>query len=94
MIVLRIEHEVLSFDAWKKAFDSDPIDRKKSGVRRYHIYQPVDDPKYVIIDLEFDSLSAAQATQTALQNMMTKVIDTLIVAPSIRLLSEMESKEY
>jgi hypothetical protein len=94
MIVLRIEHKVLSFDAWKKAFDSDPIDRKKSGVRRYQIYQPVDDPKYVIIDLECDSLSSAQATQTALQNMMTKAIGTLIVAPSIRILSEMESKEY
>ena len=94
MIILRIEHEVVSFQGWKKAFDSDPIDRRKSGVKRYHIYQPVDDPKYVIIDLEFDNLTEAQMTQKALQSMMTKVVGTLIIGPSIKILSEIESKEY
>ncbi len=94
MIILRIEHEVMNFDGWKKAFDSDPIDRKKSGVKRYHIYQPIDDPKYVIIDLEFDNLSNAQTTQKALQNMMTKVVGQLIIAPSIKILNELESKVY
>jgi len=94
MIILRIEHEVLSFEGWKKAFDSDPIDRKKSGVKRYHIYQPVDNPKYVIIDLEFDNLAQAQMTQTALKNMMTKIVGTLIIGPSIKILTDVESKEY
>lgn len=94
MIILRIEHEVVSFEGWKKAFDSDPIGRKKSGVKRYHIYQPVDDPKYVIIDLEFDDLTEAQMTQKALQNMMTKVVGTLVIGPSIKILSEVESKVY
>jgi hypothetical protein len=94
MIILRVEHEVVSFEGWKKAFDSDPIDRRKSGVKRYHIYQPVDDPKYVIIDLEFDDLTEAQMTQKALQNMMTKVVGTLVIGPSIKILSEVESKTY
>ena len=94
MILLRIEHEVLSFEGWKKAFDSDPIDRKKSGVKRYHIYQPVDNPKYVIIDLEFDNLAQAQMTQTTLKNMMTKIVGTLIIGPSIKILTDVESKEY
>lgn len=40
---LRIEHKVSTYDAWKKAFDSDPINRRRSGVKRYRIYQPVDE---------------------------------------------------
>ena len=36
------------------AFDHDPADRKGSGVRRYRIYRPVDDPHYITLDLEFD----------------------------------------
>jgi len=34
MHILRIEHPVPNFDAWKKAFDSDPLGREQSGVRR------------------------------------------------------------
>jgi hypothetical protein len=41
--------------AWKAAFDSDPVGREKSGVRRYRVLRPVDDPNYVMIELEFDS---------------------------------------
>jgi len=37
MTILRIEHPIPDFDAWKKAFDSDPVGREKSGVRRYQI---------------------------------------------------------
>ena len=48
MTILRIEHKVPNFDGWKKAFDSDPINHKQSGVRRYHIFRPIDDPTYVI----------------------------------------------
>jgi hypothetical protein len=29
MIILRIEHAVPDFEAWKKAFDSDPITGSK-----------------------------------------------------------------
>ena len=60
MFILHIEHKVPNFDGWKKAFESDPINRKKSGVRRYNILRPMDDPNYVIIDLEFESLKAAE----------------------------------
>ena len=56
MIVLQVEHNVSSYDGWKNAFDNDPINRKKSGVKRYQVYQSVEDPNYVVIDLYFDSL--------------------------------------
>jgi ribosomal protein L35AE/L33A len=57
---LRIEHAVPDFDRWKQAFDSDPADRKGSGVRRYQVSRSVEDPNFVMIDLEFDSVQNAQ----------------------------------
>jgi hypothetical protein len=55
MPILRIEHPVPDFDGWKTAFDNDPVGRKQSGVRRYQILRAIDDPNYVMIDLEFDT---------------------------------------
>jgi hypothetical protein len=48
----------------------------------------------VIIDLEFESLSEAQAATVALKKMMTKVLGTLIVGPKISFLNMVESKKY
>lgn len=59
MHVLHIQHAVPDFEGWKRAYDSDPMDRKGSGVRRYHVYRTVADPNLVMIDLEFDSLDEA-----------------------------------
>lgn len=61
MIIVKIEHSVPSFEKWKQAFDRDPADRGGSGVRRYQILRPNDDPNYVMIDLEFDAIAPAQA---------------------------------
>jgi hypothetical protein len=66
MYILRIEHPVPDYDAWKAAFDSDPIGRERSDVRRYRILRPTDDPNYVTVDLEFDS--AGGAVRTALDD--------------------------
>jgi hypothetical protein len=93
MIILQIEHEVPSFEGWKKAFVNDPIDRRKAGVRRYKIYQKTDNPNYVLIDLEFDSLKEAENTFAALQNLWKKVDGEIIIGPKIRILTLVESKE-
>ena len=91
---LRIEHKVPNFDGWKKAFDSDPIDRRKSGIKRYHIYRADDDPLYVIIDLEFDNLSDAQRTLTALRKLWEKVEGSVIFSPKAQILERVESVAY
>ena len=93
MLILRIEHKVADFDGWKKAFDNDPINRKKSGVKRYRVCRPTDDPKYVIIDLEFDSLHDAQATLAALRNLWSKVEGTVMINPKTQILELMEFAE-
>ena len=60
MPTLRIQHSVPSFEGWKRVFDSDPADRKGSGVRRYTVSRSVDDPNLVMIDLEFDDVESAR----------------------------------
>jgi hypothetical protein len=60
MPILHIQHSVPSFEGWKRAFESDPLDRKGSGVRRYHVHRSVADPSFVMIDLEFDTVPEAE----------------------------------
>jgi hypothetical protein len=92
--ILRIEHATRDFDAWKKMFDSDPLGRKKSGVRRYRILKQIDDPNYVMIDLEFDSAGVAESFRSALNNMWhSPEAQKVIVNPELRIAHTIESKE-
>jgi ribosomal protein L35AE/L33A len=94
MIILQIEHKVPNFDGWKKVFESDPIDRKKSGVLSYRIYRPVDDPNYVIIDLQFENLKDAEAALAALRNLWVQAEGKVIISPQARIFDVVESKVY
>lgn len=60
MATLHIEHSIVDFDIWTAAFDRFAGVREQAGVRRHHIQRPVDDPKYVVIDLEFDTVAEAE----------------------------------
>lgn len=94
MVTLQIEHPTPSFDGWKKAFDSDPAGRQKGGVLRYKILRKVDDPNYVIIDLEFDKLNEAENFLTSLQKLWGRVEGTVMNNPQARIIEIVESKEY
>jgi hypothetical protein len=94
MYILRIEHPISDFDGWKRAFDSDPVDREKSGVRRYRVLRPIDDPKYVIIDLEFDTASQAEALLGAMRVVWGRVQGKIIFDPQARTLEVVATKEY
>ncbi len=76
-----MEHPVPDFDGWKKAFDGDPVGRQKSGVRRYWILRPIDDPKYVMIDLEFDTQREAEALLAAMRVVWGRVEGKIITNP-------------
>ena len=93
MILLQIEHTVPNFEGWKKAFESDPINRKKAGVRRYRILRPVDNPNYVIIDLEFDDLKQTEEALAALRNLWAKVEGTVMTSPHTRILEIAEATD-
>lgn len=55
MTTLHIEHPITDFDVWKAAFARFEQARAQSGVRAQRVYRPLDDPRYVVIDLDFDT---------------------------------------
>jgi len=94
MYVLRIEHPVPDFAGWKKAFDGDPIGRERSGVRRYRVSRPIDDEKYVLVDLEFDTSAQAEALLAALRAVWGRVEGKVITSPRARIVEVVETREY
>lgn len=93
MYMLRIEHPVPDYTAWKKAFDGDPAGRKKAGVRRYRILRAVDDPNHVLIDLEFDTLAEAEGLLTAMRAIWGRVEFRIMTDPRARIAEQAEFVE-
>ena len=98
MHLLQIEYPTSDFDTWKAAFDSLSGLRQQAGVRRHRVLRPTDDPNYVIIDLEFDSQSEAEAYLAALQRNVyssREATPGLIIGdPQTRIVEAVEVKEY
>ena len=67
MATLHIEHSIVDFDLWNTAFDRFADVRQQSGVRRHRVQRPIDDPQYVVIDLDFDTAAEAQRFLELLQ---------------------------
>jgi len=61
MATLRIEHAIHDYDTWQEAFDRFARARAQAGVRGFAIRQPADDPKYLTLDLEFDTQGQAES---------------------------------
>jgi hypothetical protein len=59
MPTLHIEHAIVSFASWSAAFRRFAEIRARSGVRHQRVLRPVDDPEYVVIDLDFDTVAEA-----------------------------------
>jgi len=61
MTTVHIEHPITDYDVWKAAFDRFEEPRRQSGVTRLRISRPVDDPAYVVVDLDFGTAEQAGA---------------------------------
>ena len=92
MPVLHIQHAVPNFESWKRAFESDPMDRKGSGVRRYHVHRSVTDPNFVMIDLEFDTLAEAERLLEKLRHLWAGPGGAVIRNPEAWILETVESR--
>lgn len=68
--------------------------RERSGVRRYAILRPVGDPNYVLIDLEFDTKSEAEALLAAMREVWRRVEGQVMSNPQVRIIETVETKEY
>lgn len=80
MFTLQIEHSIKDFDMWKSAFDRDPVSRSASGVVSQRISRPVDDPHYVVVELDFAALEQAEQL---LANLKAKVWNSPVAAPAL-----------
>ncbi len=96
MATLRIEHAIHDFGIWQQAFDSFATARAKAGVRSFAIRQPVDDAKYLMLDLEFDTAGQAEAFAGFLHQHVWSSPDSspaLAGAPQTRILDLVRSEE-
>ena len=61
MATLHIEHAITDFETWHAAFARFAEVRRQAGVRHHRIQRPVDDPAYVVVDLDFDTVEEAES---------------------------------
>ena len=67
MPTLHIQHPITDFETWTSAFNRFAAARRQAGVRAQRVSRPVDDPNYVVIELDFDSTDEAAAFRRFLQ---------------------------
>ena len=60
MATLHIENTVRDYDTWKAVFDKFDRQRRDRGVRSYRVVRGHEDPRTVIVDMEFDSTTRAE----------------------------------
>jgi hypothetical protein len=92
MPILRVQHVVPNFEAWKRAFDSDPIAREASGVRGYTIQRAVENPNFVMIDLEFDVMANAERFLAKLRQLWAGYGDAVMRNPEVWIVETVESR--
>lgn len=96
MPILQFEHAVKDFAMWKAAFDRDPINRPGLGVRCHRVLRPLDDPNYVIGELEFETSADAEACREALLKLWSsrQAAPALVGAPRVRIVDTVDSQDY
>ena len=96
MTTLRIEHAIHDYESWQQAFDSFAEARTNAGVRSFAIRQPTDDPKYLMLDLEFPTAGQAEAFASFLHEQVWSApasSPALAGAPQTRILDVRRSEE-
>jgi hypothetical protein len=96
MTMLRVEHAISDFDRWKAAFDRDRLGRSRTGVRRYRVHRPVDDRAYVLVDLDFETVAAAESFRGALEGLWRspEAAPALAGSPRVRIIETVEAETY
>lgn len=59
MITLHIEHRISDYPTWRRAFDRFRDVRERSGVLADRVRSPLDDPRSLIIELDFATTEQA-----------------------------------
>ncbi len=80
MATLHIEHAITDLATWQTAFDRFAERRRAAGVVAQRIHQPLDDDRYVVVQLDFASADRAAAFRGFLQ---TQVWSTPANSPGL-----------
>jgi hypothetical protein len=94
MPVLHIEHAITDLAVWKSAFDRFAGARAAAGVHAHRITQPVDDDRYIVVDLDVPDVAAAERFLDQLRTTVWSSRTTspaLVGEPRTRILTEVES---
>jgi hypothetical protein len=59
MVTLHIEHPITDYGTWRSAFDGFAEARRDAGVTGERISRPVDNQRYIVVDLDFESAEQA-----------------------------------
>jgi len=94
MPTLHIEHVITDRDVWLDAFGRFADARADAGVVAQRIRQPVDDARYIVVDLEFETLREAEAFKTFLESVVWQSTDLspgLGGVPTARVLEDLDA---
>ncbi len=61
MPTLHIEHPITDLETWLSAFSAFADARRQAGVRGERVQRPVDNPRHIVVDLDFGTVEEAEA---------------------------------
>jgi hypothetical protein len=91
MPILHIEHEISDLTTWLEAFNRFAPAREQAGVQQTQVFQPSDNPNYIVVNLRFESVDAASNFRKFLSDVVWKSPEAspaLVGAPTARVLTE------
>ena len=94
MATLHIEHAITDLETWLGAFGKFTEARKAAGVVAQRIHQPVDDAKYIYVQLDFEQDGQAEAFKGFLESVVWTNADAspgLAGSPTARVLAAVQS---
>jgi len=91
MPTLHIEHAISNLETWLGAFNRFADARRDAGVTAERINQPVDDDAYIVVQLDFATVDAAEQFKNFLETVVWQSQDLspgLAGTPQARVLRE------
>jgi hypothetical protein len=67
---LHIEHRITDLSTWLAAFNNFADARANAGVVRQRVQQPVDDDRYIVVELDFNDPAEARAFKQFLETVV------------------------
>ena len=93
MATLHIEHPITDLATWLGAFNQFADARKGAGVVAQRVHQPVDDDRYICVQLDFAQVEQAEAFKGFLETAIWTSSDAspgLAGTPTARILNAVE----